>query len=382
MKNVFKIDNHLITLNYKDIQKSEFVIKSSPYNYTVKFIDDKTLRLVLSKNRDINKKKNFLFVDKNVNKIYKEKLWEKDHTLTLIANEKNKTINSSLLVIDLLNKNNFTKKEILISIGGGITQDVTAFARSIFKRGINWTYFPTTLLSMADSCIGAKSAINYGGTKNLIGLFSAPKEVFINTTFLKTLDKRDALSGYGEIIKLCIVGGESTIEEFKKVKDLQNGDLLFKIDVLIKIALMVKKAVITEDEFENNIRKALNYGHTIGHAIEPIVKYKIPHGIAVLIGMFVENYISNEYGFLDSVSCNMLNKILIDYIDNKSLSHLKLITISELLLHMKKDKKNELTNISFAVPIAIGHFKILQLKNDKKLSITIEKAIKNLLIQI
>ncbi len=379
MKNVFKIENELISLNHKDIQKSKFVIKSSPYDYTVKFIDDKTLRLVLLQNRNINKKKNFLFVDKKVDKIYKEKLWKKDSTLTLIANEENKTINSALLVIDLLNKNNFTKKEILISIGGGITQDVTAFARAIFKRGINWTYFPTTLLSMADSCIGAKSAINYGGTKNLIGLFSAPKEVFINTTFLKTLDKRDVLSGYGEIIKLCIVGGESTIEEFKKAKDLQNGDLLFQIDILIKTALIVKKAVISEDEFENNIRKALNYGHTVGHAIESIVKFKIPHGIAVLIGMFIENCISNNYGYLDIASCNFLNKLIFDYIDKKSLIYFKSVGIKELILHMKKDKKNELTNISFAVPVAIGHFKILQLKNDQKLLIAIDNAFKNLL---
>ena len=102
MKNVFKIENELISLNHKDIQKSEFVIKSSPYDYTVKFIDDKNLRSVLLQNRNINKQKNFIFVDKNVNKIYKEKLWKKDHTLTLMANEENKTINSSLLVIDLL----------------------------------------------------------------------------------------------------------------------------------------------------------------------------------------------------------------------------------------------------------------------------------------
>ena len=379
MKNVFKIENELISLNQKDIQKSEFVIKSSPYNYTVKFIDDKTLRLVLLQNRNINKQKNFLFVDKNVNKIYKEKLWKKDITLTLIANEENKTINSSLLVIDLLNKNNFTKKEILISIGGGITQDVTAFARSIFKRGISWTYFPTTLLSMADSCIGAKSAINYGGSKNLIGLFSAPKEVFINITFLKTLDKRDILSGYGEIIKLCIVGGVSTIQEFKKIRNVQKGDLLFKIDVLIKTALLVKKAVIIEDEYENNIRKALNYGHTIGHAIEPIVKFKIPHGIAISIGMYIENCISRDYGYLDTDSCNFLNKIIIEYIDRKSLTYFKSVDIKKLILHMKKDKKNELTNISFAVPVSIGHFMILQLKNDKKLLSAIENAFKNLL---
>ncbi len=379
MKYVFKIDNESISLNHNDIQKSEFVIKSSPYDYKVKFINDKNLRSILLQNRNINKQKNFIFVDKKVNKIYKEKLWKKDYTLTLVANEENKSINSSLLVIDLLNKKNFTKKEILISIGGGITQDVTAFARSIFKRGINWTYFPTTLLSMADSCIGAKSAINYGGSKNLIGLFSAPKEIFINTTFLKTLDKRDILSGYGEIIKLCIVGGDFTIDEFKKVKELQKGDLLFNIETLIKTALIVKKAVITEDEFENNIRKALNYGHTIGHAIEPIVKYKIPHGIAVLIGMFVENYISREYGHLDALSCNMLNNLIFEYIDKKSLNYLKLVTISDLLLHMKKDKKNESTNISFAVPISVGHFKVLQLKNDNKLIFTIENAFKHLL---
>jgi 3-dehydroquinate synthase len=379
MNKSFKIENELICLNHKDIQKSEFIIKSSPFDYTVKFINDHTFRSLLLQNRIINKKKNFIFVDKKVDKIYKKKLWKKDQTLTLIANEENKTINSALLVIDLLNKNNFTKKEMLISIGGGITQDVTAFARSIFKRGVNWTYFPTTLLSMADSCIGAKSAINYGGTKNLIGLFSAPKEVFINTTFLETLDKRDVLSGYGEIIKLCIVGGESTIEEFKKVKEIQKGDLLFKIDVLIKTALIVKKAVITEDEFENNIRKALNYGHTIGHAIEPIVKYKIPHGIAVLIGMFIENCISNDYGYLDIASCNFLNKIIIDHIDQKSLIYFKSVDIKELIIHMKKDKKNELTNISFAVPITIGHFKILQLKNDKKLLKAIDNAFKNIL---
>ena len=379
MKNIFKIENELISLNQKDIRKSKLVIESSTYNYTVKFIDDKTLRLVLLQNRNINKQKNFLFVDKNVNKIYKEKLWKKDLTYTLNANEENKTIKSSLILVDLLNKNNFTKKETLISIGGGITQDVTAFARSIFKRGINWTYFPTTLLSMADSCIGAKSAINYGGTKNLIGLFSAPKEVFINTTFLKSLNERDVLSGYGEILKLCIVGGESTIDKFKNVKELQKGDLLFQIDTLIKTALIVKKAVITEDEFENNIRKALNYGHTIGHAIEPIVQFKIPHGIAILIGMYIENCISNDYGYLGIDSRNYLNKIIIEYIDRKSLTYFKSVDINELILYMKKDKKNELTNISFAVPVAIGHFKILQLKNDKKLLVAIENAFKNLL---
>jgi len=379
MKNSFKIENDCISLNLNEIKQSKFIVKSSPYNYTVKFIKNDNFNKILSQNKIINKKKHFLFVDKNVNNLYYEKFWKKENTLTLIANEKNKTIKSSLLLIDRLNLNNFTKKEVIISIGGGIIQDVTAFARSIYKRGIEWIYFPTTLLSMADSCIGAKSAINYGGSKNLIGLFSAPKEVYINTSFLSSLDKRDILSGYGEILKLCIVGGKVTINKFQKINKLQKGDLLIQIDILIKTALLVKKAVITVDEFENNIRKALNYGHTIGHAIEPIVNFKIPHGIAISIGMFVENFISYQYGFLDLDSCNKLNNTIIDYIDSKSLTYLKLISIDELFVHMKKDKKNELTNISFAVPVELGHFKVLQLQNDKKLNLVIRKAFEKLL---
>jgi len=234
-------------------------------------------------------------------------------------------------------------------------------------------------LSMSDSCIGAKSAINYGGTKNLIGLFSAPKEIYINTSFLKTLNQRDILSGYGEIIKLCIVGGDYTIEKLNKIKLIQKEDLLFQIDVLIKTALMVKKAVITIDEFEYSIRKALNYGHTVGHGIEPIVKFKIPHGTAVLIGMYVENFISFSYGYLNLESCTYLNNIILNYIDSKSLRYLKSVSIHELISNMKKDKKNDLMKISFAVPVAIGHFKILQIKNDKKLSLTIDRSINNLL---
>jgi 3-dehydroquinate synthase len=378
MKNKFKIESQVLSLNLKEIQKSEFIINSSPYNYTVKFIDDKELKLILSRNRSLNGKKNFIFSDKKVDKIYKKKFLNSDEILLLEANEKNKTIKSALILVDILNKNNFTKKENLISIGGGITQDVTAFARAIFKRGINWTYVPTTLLSMSDSCIGAKSAINYGDTKNLIGLFSAPKDIYISTSFLYTLNPRDILSGYGEILKLCIIGGDDTIGIFNKVKHLQKEDLLFQVEVLIKTALLVKKVVITKDEFEYNIRKALNYGHTIGHAIEPLVMFKIPHGIAVLIGMYVENIISYEYGYLDLQSCKYLNNIIIDYIDSKSLIYLKTISIKELLINMKKDKKNDLLKISFAVPVKIGHFKVLQLKNDKKLANTIEKAFLNL----
>jgi len=380
MKKVFTIEDTVVSYNSIDIKKNDFTVQSLPFNYSVKFINDKQLKKIISSSGKNNKSKHFVFVDAKVDNYYNKLLWEKEYIIPFFANEANKTIHSSLILIDLLNENNFTKKENLISIGGGITQDVTAFACAVFKRGISWTFVPTTLLAMTDSCIGAKSAINYRGTKNLLGLFTAPKLVYINLSFLSSLSKRDILSGYGEIIKLCIVGGEYTFQQFNKIKISQKGDLLFNIDVLIKMALMVKKSVIIKDEFENNIRKALNYGHTIAHAIEPIVKYKIPHGIAVLIGMYVENIISCKYGYLDTASCDMLNEIITSYIDSKSLTLLKKMPLSELMINIEKDKKNESKLISFAVPFELGCFKLIRLKNDKKLAISIENAFYKLLM--
>ena len=375
----FKIDDRKIILNFKHLKKNDFVIKSNPYNYSISFIEDNELKSVFSDLRNVNDDKNFFFVDKKVDMLYKKIFWPRDETLRINAIEKNKTINSALIIIAKLNQINFTKEEVFISIGGGITQDVSAFARSVFKRGIIWNYIPTTLLAMSDSCIGSKSAINYHNTKNLIGLFSAPHSVYININFLKSLDIRDVLSGYGEIIKLCIVGGLSTINYFKEVTSKQNGELLTNISQLIKISLLVKKSVIEIDEFEYDIRKALNYGHTVGHAIEPLVKFKIPHGIAVMIGIVVENEIATYFGNLNKNESVFLNKILVQYIDDESLFLLKNIDINEIFENMLKDKKNQKDIINFAVPFSIGSFGIIKVKKSEKLKKIVSNAINNVL---
>jgi 3-dehydroquinate synthase len=374
----FRIEKKIIKAQSEELQSNQITINSSPYNYTVFFIDKVTLGEVIRKIKVINGKKNFIYVDKNVDKIYKHSYWKNIDTINLIANENTKTVQSALTLVNELSNRNFTKSEVLLTIGGGITQDVSAFSRAVFKRGINWVYVPTTLLSMSDSCIGAKSAINYGTTKNLLGLFSAPKEVYINIDLLKSLNNRDILSGYGEILKLCIIGGKYTFEQFFQISEKQNGNLYEHIEILIKYALLVKKSVIIRDEFEENIRKALNYGHTVGHAIEPLVNYKIPHGIAILIGMYLENYISTAYGFLSLSECNKLNSVIIRYIDSKSLSHLTEITLDKLLGNMKKDKKNHSNMICFSVPVKIGYFKMIQIKNNKTLLNTIDKGFQNL----
>lgn len=367
MRNFFKIDGQTIEFDTRLLSSNFFEIESSPYNYRVYFSSPQE---VLEKSKELKNSypiKTVLFVDENVNNLYSE-ICQSPYTFLFEASEKNKTVKSSLELINYLSQLNLNKNDFLVSIGGGITQDVSAFTRAVYKRGLRWIYFPTTLLAMADSCIGSKSAINHEGSKNLLGLFSAPLEIYIDISFLKTLNALDVISGYGEILKLCIVGGNFSFSAFKEISCNQKGDRQSNILELIKLALLIKKAVITKDEFENDIRKALNYGHTIGHAIEPLLDFKIPHGIAVLIGMAMENIIANIYGYMNTTTLNMLNNEILLHIPKDQLKLLRELDINDVIINMKKDKKNEKAMISFAIPIRLGEFKTIQLKNDIKLT--------------
>lgn len=378
MKDFFIIEKTKIKLDLSILNMNTFQVKSSPYNYTVFFESKAALRKRLLRYKKLNSKKHFIYADEKVNELYGSSLWEQQRVHNFKATEKSKTINTALKIVDHLQANNYTKKETLVTIGGGITQDVSAFARAIFKRGIDWSFIPTTLLAMADSCIGSKSAINYGTTKNLVGLFSAPREAVICEDFLKSLDPRDILSGYGEIIKLCIVGGETTLNYFRNYIELQNGNPLKNINKLIRLALLVKKSVIEIDEFEFNIRRALNYGHTIGHAIEPLVKYKIPHGVAVSIGMISENIIACEAGRLPVADCKMINNIIIKFIDNESLKLLKSVPVDSVIDNMRKDKKALRNNILIAVPFKVGYFDMLQVNIGPEFTVLLHNILTNI----
>lgn len=219
---------------------------------------------------DILEDGDFLFIDKNVDMIdFKDKV-------SFDAIEKNKTIFTSLDLMDKLHSMGFTKKNKMVIVGGGITQDVGSLCAALYKRGIPWVFFPTTLLSMCDSCIGSKMGVNHNGAKNQIGLFYPPKTVYININYLNTLKLDDISSGMGEILKLYQIGG---IKFNSKTP----------MEVMIKQALMVKKSIIEYDEFEKTIRQSLNYGHTFGHVIEILSDYKMSHGEAVIWGMLIIN---------------------------------------------------------------------------------------------
>ena len=267
-----------------DISSDLKNIKSAYHEYSVIF-SDKSVSDVLEEN-------DFLLIDRNVDTgiTFKNKY-------VFDAIEDNKNIFSSIKILDEMVKSGFQKNSKLVVVGGGITQDVGALCAAMFKRGIRWVFFPTTLLSMCDSCIGAKCGVNHGNAKNQIGLFYPPQSVIINTNYLSTLEDKDILSGIGEIIKLHQIGGVP----------YNPGDIRGAIDQ----SLRIKRSIIEYDEFEYNIRKSLNYGHSFGHVLEVLSNYEIPHGTAVVWGMLI----INEYfgGPVDIEFEKMCKKVLTPY---------------------------------------------------------------------
>lgn len=260
-------------------------IKSKLFDYSVEFVE--TFGQTISAFEG----KLTYVIDRNVYKLYKDKLVTIDEKYIYLvdATEENKTIESILDLIDFWHKNGIKKNWKVICIGGGITQDITTFASNIFLRNIDWYFFPTTLLAMCDSCIGGKCGINRGIYKNQLGVFYPPKKIFIDTHFLSTLTKSDYINGWGELLKFSLTLDKKLYE---KLETEQQYIPCENIDEYIYEGLKVKQDIIEKDEFEGDIRRVLNYGHTFGHALEAYTNHSVPHGTAVIWGIDIVNYIS------------------------------------------------------------------------------------------
>ena len=330
MSQKFIIDN--IEVDYERETNNNTVIQSSPSNYNLIF-ETQSFSTVLE---DMYEEGDIILIDKNVLELYPV---GNKASYVVEAIEENKNIKTVLKFVEFLNSVSFNKKNKVIVIGGGITQDIGAFASCIFKRGVRWVLFPTTLLSMCDSCIGGKTGINHLNGKNQLGLFSKPESVHICFNFLGTLEDVDLKSGLGEILKLYSLADREYILFYDSV--VSNGRVTDKKDYpeLVKRALLIKKAVIEVDEYEHNIRKCLNYGHTLGHAVEILSNYKISHGIAVAIGIVLVNKL---FGF----SGDLYNQMCLDLVDIELLKSVDLNGIMELV---KKDKKTIGNKTTFAV---------------------------------
>lgn len=238
----------------------------------------------------------------------------------------------------------------LISIGGGITQDLTGFVASTLYRGIKWIFIPTTFLAQADSCIGSKISLNFESYKNLLGGFYPPNKIFIQPDFLNTLTTKDYFSGIGEVIKFSLLE-ENYPKNFENIISMVNSLKVAKDRLqTIKKTMQIKKCYIDEDEFDTGKRNLFNYGHCFGHALENSSKYKVPHGIAVTIGMIFANIVSLNRNLISQKLFDFLNETL--FIPNIPIK-LKINYFGEeiLLKSMKNDKKRVNTNLTIIIPI-------------------------------
>jgi 3-dehydroquinate synthase len=240
-------------------------------------------------------------VDENVWRYYADSILSplpRSETITFAALEEQKTLEGVQEIYQHLLGRSAKRNLTMISIGGGILQDVTGFAASTMYRGINWIFIPTTLLAQADSCIGSKTSLNYGRYKNLIGTFYPPSTVWIDTAFLATLQKHDFYSGLGEIVKLHIMKGEEKTQQLLGVYESICALDMPPLQQAIQTSLEIKLDFISEDEFDLGRRNMLNYGHCIGHALESVSNFRIPHGQAVVAGMILANHVAQRRGIL------------------------------------------------------------------------------------
>lgn len=278
-------------------------------------------------------------IDRKVYELYQELFADipKERLMLLDAMEENKTIDTALSICEQMTKIPAKRKARLVSIGGGITQDITGFTANILYRGIAWIFVPTTLLSACDSCIGGKTSLNYKKYKNLLGTFYPPDVIHVCPAFFRTLSEKDFESGLGEVIKFNCIAGSEGLRNME-----ENIDLLLKRDEqtlsrFVGDSLAFKKDFIEADEFDRGERIKLNFAHTFGHAIETITNYAIPHGTAVAIGMIMANHVSVKRGLLAQETARRAEKLLLRVIHTEE--DLSSYPVEAFLGAMRKDKK-------------------------------------------
>jgi 3-dehydroquinate synthase len=312
------------------------IISSHAKKYSVEVTDAGFITRLMEKSYKL------VIIDKKVYDLYRNTLLAglKKETLYLFdAVEKNKNAGSALKICGKMAEISFKRGDELVSIGGGIVQDVTGFAANIFNRGVRWTFIPTTLLAQCDSCVGGKTSLNFSAYKNILGTFYAPDNIYICLDFVKTLTEDDYLSGMGEVAKFNIMSAKDGIglleNNMEKLLARDTGVLKF----FVERSLEFKKRFIEEDEFDLDVRNLLNFAHTFGHAYEKTSNYAIPHGQAVTLGLITANNISRARNMLDPALKERIEKICMNFISVKLKKEWFLA--DKVIEAMKKDKKRK-----------------------------------------
>lgn len=276
--------------------------------------------------------------------------------LTIIrtrSGEKNKNIRSCEKIWKELSRINTDRRSLLINLGGGVISDLGGFCASTYKRGIDFVNIPTTLLAQVDASVGGKTGIDFLNHKNQIGTFAFPKAVFIDPAFLKTLNKRELLSGFAEMIKHGLIADKDYWNSIRVFNPLKNKDW----EGIISRSVHLKNEIASKDPYEDGLRKALNFGHTIGHAIESASlrsKKKMLHGEAVALGMVAEAYLSRKCCGLSSEDLDTISRFIVSTFKPTPVK----FPIKQLIGLMKQDKKNKDSEINFTLLSTIGKAEI------------------------
>ena len=340
---------------------NELRIKSRLRDYSVLFTDS----FHESLGRDSGEKRCFFIIDRSVYSLYEEQLHDilpPKRCFVVDATEEHKSLDYVKTVIKWLLSSDIKRNDRLIALGGGIIQDIAGFVSSILFRGIEWLFYPTTLLAQCDSCIGSKTSLNVEEFKNQLGTYYPPQRIVLDVNFLKTLSTADMKSGLGEIIKVHLLDGPDSLEYICSEYDHSTEPNVLK--ELIFRSLGIKKTIIERDEFDKDYRNILNYGHTFGHAVESVTDYNLSHGQAVTVGMDIENYLSFRLQILPQGSLELMRiPIMKNYPDFQ----LEEDHVGPLLAALSKDKKNVDENLTVILTKGAGEMTKMKLPLDDRL---------------
>ena len=300
----------------------------------------------------------FIIVDSNTNEYCLPKLLPyiaTELTIEIIefdAGEVNKNIETCIQIWNVLTELGADRKSLLLNLGGGVVTDLGGFVASTFKRGIDFINIPTTLLSMVDASVGGKTGVDLGNLKNQIGVINTPKMVLIDTTYLETLSQIEMRSGLAEILKHGLIFDKAYWKQFLDLSKIDYADF----DQIIFDSIKIKNEIVIQDPNEKGIRKALNFGHTLGHAIESYfleneTKKTLLHGEAIAIGMVLESYISLQKKLISENEYLEIKTVINAIFDQVVFEEKDINPILDLLIH---DKKNEYGTIKFVLLDGIG----------------------------
>lgn len=296
----------------------------------------------------------FILVDENTEKFCLPKLSKyffDIHKISVRSGEAAKDLASAQHVWDQLLKHQADRKSVLINLGGGVVGDLGGFCAATYKRGIECINIPTTLLSMVDSSLGGKTGIDYHGVKNAIGVIQQPHAVYVHPPLLASLPQREVLGGYAEMLKHGLIADEDYWEELIRVKALDVASL----SPLIHGSIKIKMRIVKRDPHESGERKLLNFGHTIGHALESYSlmhdKNHLRHGEAIAIGMICEAFLSYQKCGLSNKELKKISQHILTHYPKYSLRN---ILSPELITLMRQDKKNVGDTLQFALLKRIG----------------------------